>query len=165
MQYYATPVIAGLVTGTGLILVFALIVIYSHEHYGPPTMYVIVGGQGYRMGYGSYGGDLPLGGGFGADVDSSRTLPKFTVNLTRGSAISFSFRGLSIASDLDPRDVWVTEISSSSDQYFLAKTSHGDFLADEDIPDGEYILTVRARWSMQGYAQGGVFNSHIRIHS
>ena len=48
------PVLAGLVVGIGLIVVLAETSLYSIEHYGPPTMEVVVDGKEHNTGYAAH---------------------------------------------------------------------------------------------------------------
>ena len=157
------PVIAGLVSGLSLILLLTVTSSSFFEHYGPPTMLMLVEGKENSMGYGSYVVRRPFGGGFGADVDNRLTMPKEIVSISRDSVVYFSFGTLTLARNVQLRNVWV--LDSSNNQYFLEMTDLGHFKVPSDIPDGEYVLTATAVWSISGYGGNGAFSSKIRLYS
>jgi hypothetical protein len=158
----AAPVLAGLISGIILVVIVAASSLTSLEQYGPPRMHVYVDGKEYVTGYDSHEGELPFGRGFGVDADSSNTLADEIVNVTRGSLITFSFHGMTLAERIELLEAWVTD-PSSHDPYFLEKSDHIGFIAGSEIPAGEYTMTLRARWDVNGYGQVGQFDSRIRV--
>lgn len=106
----------------------------------PPGMTITVDNHSYKTGYGSYSGRLPDGTGYGADVDSSFTMPKETIQASQGSELKFSSESWK---RVDLRQSWILG-QDPGNQFFLEKVDDSTFRLPSDIPPGDYILTVVA---------------------
>lgn len=125
-------------------------------------MIIIVDGKQYKAGIGSYGGSLPFGRGYGADVDTSRTLPKDSIIAQRGSEIQFSSDALFTSAAYAEGWTWMFDRKSDS-QYFLDKVSDTTFKVPSDVPDGDYVLSTRATWDGYGPVSVSHYVHNIRI--
>ena len=129
-----TAIIAGVV-GMGLIILFSTYTLFNPK---PPGMTIIVDNHSYKAGYGSYNGRLPDGTFYGADVASSYTMPKETIQVSEGSEIKFSSESWKRA---ELRQSWIVG-QNAINQFFLERVDYTTFRLPSDIPPGDYILTV-----------------------
>jgi hypothetical protein len=123
----------------------------------PPDMFLIVEGKRFKAGYGSYGGSL-WGGGFGADVDSSRTLPQAIINATNGSEIQFlsPWHLRPVLSNVNLHD------QGFLNRFSLEKVNDNTFKITDDVTKGDYFITVLAQYR-EGQVTSSYYNHKIRI--
>jgi hypothetical protein len=149
-------VITGLGAGVAFLVILSVAITGSSPR--PPDMFVIVDGKRFKAGYGSYGGIQWGGGSFGADVDSSRTLPQPILNATNGSEIRFSSPG-----HLKPvlSQAWVYD-RDRQNQFFLEKMNDNSFKITDDVTEGNYVITVLAQFR-EGMITSSSYHHKIRI--
>ncbi|HKU48753.1 MAG TPA: hypothetical protein VJP79_02275 [Nitrososphaera sp.] len=149
-------VITGVGVGVGFMVILSVAVTGASPR--PPDMFMIVDGKSFKAGYGSYGGIQWGGGGFGADVDSSRTLPQSILNATNGSEIQILSPG-----HTKPllSQAWVYD-QDRQNQFFLEKVSDNSFKITDDVTEGDYVITFLAQFR-EGMITSSYYHHKIRI--
>lgn len=150
-----TPVLAGLAIGIGFFGILSIATNYGNPV--PPDMIILLEGKQHEAGIGSYGGRHLFGGGYGVDVDDSRTLPEDTFNATVGSKMQFIVPSSFTRPMFSEQWVWILDVTSQN-QYFLEKVDDSSFQIPSDVPTGDYVLSIRATYD------NGIVSSAFHVH-